>query len=227
MNWLTEDWHRLLSAPWADIALTLVSVVCGALIGAEREKRVKPAGLRTMMLICLGSAVFTMISLALADGPSEKGRVAAQIVTGIGFLGAGAIVQAPGGARGLTTAAAIWAVAAIGMVVGTGYGGAGLGLGLLVLIILVGLSVLENRYLGPCMFRKIAVIYDPAGGRTAVKLDQILDDYRIAPEDRREERCEDGSVRLSLTYCNAHKHHKDFLVRFAEMPEVRCFEPES
>jgi putative Mg2+ transporter-C (MgtC) family protein len=226
MSWLIDDWHHLLPAPWADIALTLAVIFCGALIGTEREKKVKPAGLRTMILICLGSAVFTMISLALADGQGEKGRVAAQVVTGIGFLGAGAVIQAPGGVRGLTTAATIWAVAAIGMVVGTGYGGAGLGLGLLVLSILVGVGAVENRYLGPCVFRKVVLIYEPHDGKTAVKIDDILDDYRIKPPDARQiERREDGTMRLTLTYCNAHKHHKEFLVRFADLPEVRSIEP--
>lgn len=225
MNWLTADWHHLLPAPWADIALILAAIFCGALIGAEREKKIKPAGLRTMILICLGSAVFTLISLALAGEQGEKGRVAAQVVTGIGFLGAGAIIQGPGGVRGLTTAATIWAVAAIGMVVGTGYGGAGVGLGLLVLAILVGVTYVENRYLGPCVFRKIVLVYETRGGKSDVKIDHILDDYRIEPDARQVERREDGMARLTLTYCNAHKHHKEFLIRFADMPEVRSIEP--
>lgn len=128
--------------------------------------------------------------------------------------------------RGLTTAATIWAVAAIGMVVGTGYGGAGLGLGLLVLAILVGVTGVENHYLGPCLFRRIVLVYEHGGGKTAVKIGHILDDYRIQPHARQVDRCEDGSACLTLTYCNAHKHHKDFLVRFAEMPEVRSIEPD-
>lgn len=70
------------------------------------------------------------------------------------------------------------------------------------------------------------MVYDPHDGKTAVKIGHILDDYRIQPHARQVDRCEDGSACLTLTYCNAHKHHKDFLVRFAEMPEVRSIEPD-
>lgn len=222
--WLYADWHQVLPAPWADIALSAVATLCGALIGAEREKKFKPAGLRTMILICLGSAIFTMISLALAGEHGEKGRVAAQVVTGVGFLGAGAILQGAGGVRGLTTAATIWAVAAIGVVTGAGYGGAGLGLAAVMLTILIGVTRLESRYLGPCVFRKIALVYDRHEGKTAVKIDDILDGYQIGPDARQTERCEDGTSRLTLTYCSAHKYHKEFLVRLADMPEIRSIE---
>lgn len=221
MNWLIGDWHHLLPAPWAVVALVLVSVFCGALIGAEREKKVSPAGLRTMILICLGATVFTMLSLVLAGLSGENGRVAAQIITGIAFLGAGAIIQAPGGVRGLTTAATIWAVAAIGMVPGAGYGGAGLALSGVVLLILTGLTRLEDRYLGPCIFRRIMVIYESCNGKTDVKIDDILTDYRIDLDARQIQRRDDDTVQLTLTYCNAHKHHKEFLVKFADLPEVR------
>ncbi|MCI0654282.1 MAG: MgtC/SapB family protein [Methylococcaceae bacterium] len=224
MTWLTTDWHQLLPSPWPNIALSLTAIVCGAVIGAEREKQFKPAGLRTMILICLGSAVFTMISLILADAQGDKGRIAAQIVTGIGFLGAGAILHGSGGVRGLTTAATIWVAAAIGMVTGAGYGAAGLGLTAAVLSILIGVTGLEKRYLGPCMFRKIMLTYDDRDGKAAVKIDDILDEYRIKPEARQIECRENGALQLTLTYCNAHKHHKEFLVKFAEMPEIHSIE---
>ncbi len=117
------------------IALALVSLVCGALVGAEREKKHKPAGLRAMTLVSLGSAVFTMVSFAAAGEQGDRGRIAAQIVTGIGFLGAGAIVQGPLGIAGLTTAATIWAVAAMGMVIGAGYPVGGLILSVVILAV--------------------------------------------------------------------------------------------
>lgn len=102
---------------WSDILPLLISVILGGAIGIERHIHDKPAGLRTNILICLGSCVFTIISTNLAG--SEPGRIAAQIVTGIGFLGAGAIIQSGGSVHGLTTAAGIWIVAAIGMACGT------------------------------------------------------------------------------------------------------------
>jgi putative Mg2+ transporter-C (MgtC) family protein len=93
----------------------------GGLIGWERETRRKAAGLRTNILICMGAAAFTLVSVIFRGGTTDVSRVAAQIVTGIGFLGAGSIIRARGGVQGLTTAATIWVVAAIGLAVGAGY----------------------------------------------------------------------------------------------------------
>src|SRR5690349_23653877 len=129
---LTENLRDFVPSPWLQVLLALVSVAGGTIVGAEREKREKPAGLRTLILVCLGSTAFTMASFAFTTTTGDSGRVAAQIVTGIGFLGAGAILHGTGMIRGMTTAATIWAVAAIGMIVGIGHVGGGLGLALLV-----------------------------------------------------------------------------------------------
>ena len=99
----------------------LLAALCGGLLGFERELRQKSAGLRTNMLIAIGAALFTLMSYELADGPvADPSRVAAQIVTGIGFLGAGAIMRTDGGIQGLTTAATIWVNAAVGVAAGGG-----------------------------------------------------------------------------------------------------------
>lgn len=98
----------------------LVSLLLGSLIGMERETHGRPAGLRTHTLVCVGSTLFTMCSYVIAGPYGDPGRVAAQIVTGIGFLGAGTIIHQGSVVRGLTTAASIWAVAAIGLAVGIG-----------------------------------------------------------------------------------------------------------
>src|SRR3954465_11640846 len=116
MHWLIHSWHALLPVPLANGLLALVAVACGGLVGAERERREKPAGLRTLVLVCLGSASFTMVSFVFTPPSGDAGRGAAQIVTGIGFLGAGAILHGPGFVSGLTTAAGIWVTAAIGMI---------------------------------------------------------------------------------------------------------------
>ena len=120
MSWLVDDWWRVMPAPVAAGALALVAIACGAIVGAERQRREKPAGLRTLVLVCLGSAVFTMMSFAFTASNGDSGRVAAQIVTGIGFLGAGAILHHRDSIRGLTTAATLWVTAAIGTAVGAG-----------------------------------------------------------------------------------------------------------
>ena len=103
-----------------EIIRLLFAVFIGGLIGIERELHYKAAGFRTMMLICVGSALFTMFSIRIG-GPSDPARIAAQIVTGVGFIGAGVILRERGEVRGITTAASIWAAAALGIGIGAGY----------------------------------------------------------------------------------------------------------
>ena len=105
---------------WEMVLRLVVSLVLGSLIGMERETHGRPAGLRTHTLVCVGSTLFTMCSYVIAGPHNDPGRVAAQIVTGVGFLGAGTIIHQGSVVRGLTTAASIWAVAAIGLAVGIG-----------------------------------------------------------------------------------------------------------
>ena len=113
-----------MTPPLSDAELVqrlLLAAVLGGILGFEREMRHKSAGLRTNMLIATGSAVFTLMSYELAaDGSGDPGRIAAQIVTGIGFLGAGAIMRTDAGIHGMTTAATIWVNAAVGVAVGGG-----------------------------------------------------------------------------------------------------------
>ena len=111
---------------WDMVVKLLVAILLGSLIGLERETHGRPAGLRTHVLVCMGSTLFTIASYVIAGpqravGPiNDPGRIAAQIVTGIGFLGAGTIIHQGSVVRGLTTAASIWAVAAIGLAIGIG-----------------------------------------------------------------------------------------------------------
>lgn len=105
-----------------ELTLRLVAaLVMGAVIGWERELQRMPAGFRTHALVSLGAAIFTIISAHGLTGPaSDPTRIAAQVVSGIGFLGGGAILHYGGTVRGLTTAASLWAVAAVGMAAGAG-----------------------------------------------------------------------------------------------------------
>jgi len=100
----------------------LLAAVLGAAIGFQREKAGKPAGLRTHMLICIGATLFTLVGIFAFSGNVDPARMAAGVVSGIGFLGAGAIIfrSSDGYIAGLTTAATIWAVAGIGVAVGSG-----------------------------------------------------------------------------------------------------------
>jgi putative Mg2+ transporter-C (MgtC) family protein len=119
----------------------ILAGIAGAIIGLEREVEDKPAGVRTFATVAMGAALFTVApAIAFPDAPDSAARVAAQIVTGIGFLGAGTIIQVKDRVEGLTTAAGIWAVAAVGMTFGFGLYvlGAGVTVVLLVLIAVVG-----------------------------------------------------------------------------------------
>ena len=102
----------------------LFAVILGGAIGLEREINGKAAGLRTNIIICLGAAAFTLVARRLGvelNAPDAPGRIAAGIVAGVGFLGAGALIQEGSGIHGLTTAAGIWLVASIGVACGMGY----------------------------------------------------------------------------------------------------------
>jgi putative Mg2+ transporter-C (MgtC) family protein len=130
----------------------LLAVVLGGLVGLEREIDHKPAGFRTHILVCLGACLFTMLSLYFCysfnkQGTTDPSRIAAGIVMGVGFLGAGAILRGPENVKGLTTAASIWVVAAIGMAVGCGFYNGGLFTAALAVLILFVFSKIEKNYI--------------------------------------------------------------------------------
>lgn len=120
----------------------MVALLIGALIGAEREYKNKSAGFRTIILICVGSTLFTIFSIEI--GGLNPDRIAANIITGIGFIGAGAIFRFENRVTGLTTATTIWASAALGMGIGAGYFAFSLIAALLVLIVLYAFIWLQN-----------------------------------------------------------------------------------
>ncbi|MDB4906494.1 MAG: putative rane protein [Gemmatimonadetes bacterium] len=133
-----------------DLLLKLgIAVLLGGAIGLEREIAGKPAGLRTNILICIGAALLTDVSMRIGyvDGTrvGDPARLAAQIVSGVGFIGAGTILHMEGSVTGLTSAATIWVVAAIGITVGAGFYVEALGAGLLVALVLAGLGNIEYR----------------------------------------------------------------------------------
>jgi putative Mg2+ transporter-C (MgtC) family protein len=136
-----------------DIILRLgIAAVLGCLVGLERERLDWAAGLRTHMLVCVGSALFMLVSaygfqdfLRHPEARLDPSRVAAQVVSGIGFLGAGTIIFRRDSIRGLTTAASLWVIAAVGMAVGGGLFLAAGATTFLVLVILAGLKPLERR----------------------------------------------------------------------------------
>jgi putative Mg2+ transporter-C (MgtC) family protein len=145
---MQEFMDRMVDVMHLELLLQLaLAVLLGGAIGLEREISGKPAGLRTNILICVGAALFTTLSMKMSLGRGDPARVAAQILPGVGFIGAGTILHMRGSVTGLTSAATIWVVAAVGMALGAGAYGEALGAALLVLMVLQGLGWVEG-YLG-------------------------------------------------------------------------------
>jgi putative Mg2+ transporter-C (MgtC) family protein len=212
--------RNVLGEPWAEVVLVVVAFVCGAIIGVERERQDKPAGLRTLVLICVGSAVFSMLSRSPVFGAKDPGRVAAQVVAGVGFLGAGSIIRDNFGITGVTTAAAVWATAAVGMVVGAGYPTGGLVLSVMILATLVGLKAMVERLGGRCRLRPVVLRYRPENGKTHVRIQQAVDHAR-GPVELRPERSVSGELAEStLVYCEYHREHRTVLAVVVEIDEI-------
>src|SRR6059058_6311856 len=163
--------HSIPTLHWGEALVRLaLAAVLGGAVGFERELREREAGLRTHMLVAIGSALFTIVSAYgfhefLTSGQSvvraDPTRIAAQIVTGIGFLGAGAIIRQGLSIRGLTTAATLWVVAAVGLAAGAGYYSVAVITTALVLIALYPLRIIAYKILS--RFR-------PEDGRLLVEL---------------------------------------------------------
>ena len=133
------------TVPAAALFRLLLAVLLGGIIGLERELKHRPAGLRTNMFICFGSAMFTLLSYELSGG-HEPTRIAAQIIPGIGFIGAGSILHARGLVNGLTTAATLFVVASVGMAVGGGLYVTAIFATLVVLLVLYTLGRFEDTF---------------------------------------------------------------------------------
>jgi putative Mg2+ transporter-C (MgtC) family protein len=148
-SWLTE--HGVKFEPWLEIGTNLFRIalagMLGGIIGLERELKHKSAGLRTNMFICVGAAFFTILSVELAGSfTGDHTRIAAQIIPGIGFIGAGSILHSRGSVQGLTTAATMFVVASVGMAVGGGLYLTAILSTLVIMFSLIVLGWLEARF---------------------------------------------------------------------------------
>ena len=126
---------------WIAVA---VASMCGAVIGVERQLRGKPAGIRTSIMICLGTMVFVRLGNEVAGTSGDTTRVLGQIVTGVGFIGAGVMLAREGLVKGVTSASVIWMLAAIGSLAGFGRNSAAVAITLVVLMVLTGVQILER-----------------------------------------------------------------------------------
>jgi putative Mg2+ transporter-C (MgtC) family protein len=122
------------------------ALLCGGLVGTERQLRGKAAGVRTSILVCLGTAIFVALGEAFGPAGTDPSRVLGQVITGIGFLGAGVILAQGGRIMGVTSAAAIWVLAAIGAAIGLGRLEMAIALTGVTLLVLIGVELLETGW---------------------------------------------------------------------------------
>jgi putative Mg2+ transporter-C (MgtC) family protein len=173
MDLLRTEMGTVLST---SIARLVVAAILGGLIGLERQLRHKPAGLRTNMFICFGAAMFTVLSDQLAGSlGGDHTRVAAQIIPGIGFIGAGSILHARGSVVGLTTAATLFVVASVGMATGGGLYITAIFATIVILIVLALLGRLERRF----GMKSMLVTYEVTGANAEsilIEANRVLDE---------------------------------------------------
>jgi len=201
-----------------DIIRLTVSLLMGGLIGAEREYHGKAAGFRTMIMICVGSALFTMVSGRIGDSGD---RIAANVVNGIGFLGGGIIFREDNRVEGLTTAATVWAVSALGMCLGSGlYDIAIIGFVFIMgsLLLLMGLS----RRIGRTNQTRNYRIVTPFRNKTLSQYEKFFAECGLAPTRSRQQRIGNeiiGQWRVD----GSEKNHEKCIKRLLNDPEVKEF----
>ena len=156
--WPTCGWDRGLGDVGKEVAMRVIDVgpltweallccfLSGIVVGLERQLRGKPVGMRTSALICMGTYVFVAMTRSVANQVTDPSRIIGQVVTGIGFLGAGVILARHGAILGVTSASAIWVLAAIGVVIGVGSPWLGVKLAVLTVAILTGVDFIESRF---------------------------------------------------------------------------------
>lgn len=205
---------------WTLLSRLCVAAVCGAVLGLERELARKPVGLRTNMLIALGSALFTFSSISLTSHNGDPSRIASQIVTGVGFLGAGTILHSRDDiVKGLTSAATVWVVAALGVLAGSAHFSYALSGTVLAFLVLSLMSHIEARLLASYARYEMKV---EARDREGI-LSNIQSCFRrvsLSPESIDIEPPRDGLYYIDIHYSAMPLHHKRLVRRMREITGV-------
>ncbi len=200
----------------------VVALLIGGAVGLEREFKGKPAGMRTNMLICVGSCLIMIISIEIARTAvqtSDPGRIAAQVVTGIGFLGAGTIIRSQFHIVGLTTAATIWALSAIGLAVGAGYTLLAVVAAILITITLVVIGMIEDRLDTKRSYHVIQVSLDRGEGAIR-QIMEVFSSMKVMSEKLDVERV--GDIwRATFEYAASHERHHELVEKLSASPNVK------
>jgi putative Mg2+ transporter-C (MgtC) family protein len=221
---MREFFHELVSPDSMFLSQTLarlvLAAVLGGAIGLEREVKHKPAGLRTNLFICLGSAMFTLLSDRLASSfGGDHTRIAAQIIPGIGFIGAGSILHSRGSVSGLTTAATLFMVASIGMAVGGGLYVVAVFATIIVAIALNLLGWFETQF----NLKPLVLAYEVVGAEADAVLadiNRVLDDERRVMQTVQIART-NGDFRVHFTVEATRRDHKDLFDRIRHVPSAK------
>ncbi len=199
----------------------LLAALWGGIVGAERQYRSKSAGFRTMIMISMGACFFTMMSM-LIGAPASHDRIASNIVTGIGFLGAGVIFRGENRINGITTAATIWAVAAVGMGIGAGFYFAASCASILIFLILAVLPSLEN-YIEHLNLARTYAISLPYSENLSVYYEKKMRSnklqFRIVKHVKN-----DGELMLVWETQGHAKNHAAFILKMLEDETINKFE---
>lgn len=179
--------HDLLSKT---VLRLMLAAALGGVIGLERELKHRPAGLRTNMFICFGAAMFTILSAELA-APGDQVRIAAQIIPGIGFIGAGSILHSKGGVTGLTTAATLFVVASIGMAAGSGLYLPAVFATILILLALQFLGWVERRLGFKPMLMYYSIVTEKSVDEITPKIKDVMEACQLDTEGMRATRVND------------------------------------
>ena len=203
------------------IARILLAALWGGIVGAEREYHSKSAGFRTMIMISMGSCFFTMMSV-LIGGTGNPDRIASNIVTGIGFLGAGVIFRGENRINGITTAATIWAVAAVGMGIGAGHYFASASASVLILVVLAILPYFENMIDQFNQSKVYSIQCDFSDGKR-FQYEQLLKRYNL--KFRLVKEIKQGEMLSANWQVQGHaKNHQQFIAAIMKDTSVTRFE---
>lgn len=196
------------------------------MLGLERELKNKPAGIKTNILICIGSTMYTSVSILMARALSaehtgDPARVAAQIVTGIGFLGGGTIIQTRGTILGLTTAATIWVVASLGICIGLGYPEVAVAYSLVVILVMVLSNLFEDRVLGRSLTFACEITCEDPKGQVRLAINHALAHNNLNLDDFDMDSRPDGLSVLNCRYSGHRNDHKKFVLELWSTPGIR------
>ena len=213
----------------------ILSAVIGGVIGMEREANNRPAGLRTHTLVTLGAALIMVLSMygfeGLPGGSGDPARLAAQVVSGIGFLGAGTILRTENKVSGLTTAASLWVCAGLGLAIGNGFYVGGIATAAIVFFTLRSLGVIEKRFLKKKYRVLVIQFLERPGivgdvGQVLGKHNILIKDIRLLGDDGMEDDYEDGFTYVTEAYFTvklpSSYNGKKFFPDLLEIPQLIC-----